>query len=124
MALAERMRAVVTGGGSGLGRAICLEVARRGGSVLVSDLQRDGADETARLVRAAGARAEVMLCDVGKLDEVVALADRADDVLGGVDLVVNNAGVAVGGMVGEIPMENWQWIMAVNLWGVIHGCHV
>ena len=65
-----------------------------------------------------------MRCDVARVEEVEALAAAAERALGGVDLVINNAGVAVGGLVGEVPLDDWRWIMGVNLWGVIYGCHV
>jgi NAD(P)-dependent dehydrogenase (short-subunit alcohol dehydrogenase family) len=118
------LRAVVTGGGSGLGRALSLELGRRGARVLVSDVSLEGAEETARQVRALGVDAHAFRCDVSKLDEVEALAKEADARLGGADFLANNAGVAVGGRVGETPVEDWRWIMDVNLWGVIYGCHV
>jgi NAD(P)-dependent dehydrogenase (short-subunit alcohol dehydrogenase family) len=118
------LRAVVTGGGSGLGRALCVELARRGARLLVADVNVAGAEETAELVRSAGGEVHVFRCDVAKLEEVEALAREADTRLGGADFVANNAGVAVGGLVGETPIEDWRWIMDINLWGVIHGCHV
>jgi NAD(P)-dependent dehydrogenase (short-subunit alcohol dehydrogenase family) len=115
------VRAVVTGAGGGLGRAFAVELGARGAKVLVSDVDRPAAEETARLV---GARAHAVQCDVSKLADVEALAKDADRLLGGVDLVVNNAGVAVGGRVGEVPMADWEWIVGINMWGVVYGCHV
>ena len=122
MAFPKDLRAVVTGGGSGLGRAFCLEVARRGGRVVVSDVDLEGAEGTARQVRDAGAEAFVVECDVRDPEAVDALAGKADELLGGTDLLCNNAGVAVGGPFNEIPLEDWRWIMDINLWGVIYGC--
>ena len=115
------VRAVVTGAGSGLGRAFAVELGKRGARLVVSDIDRAAAEETARLV---GASAHAMACDVAKLADVEAVAREADRVLGGVDLVVNNAGVAVAGRVGEVAIDDWQWIVGINMWGVIYGCHV
>jgi NAD(P)-dependent dehydrogenase (short-subunit alcohol dehydrogenase family) len=116
--------AVVTGAGSGLGRAISLELAKRGWRVVVSDLREDGVRETAALVRErGGVDVHVATCDVARYEEVEALAKLADDRLGSTDLLVNNAGVAAGGHVGDVPLEDWRWVLDVNLWGVIHGCH-
>ena len=122
MAFPRSPRAVVTGAGSGLGRAFCLELAARGGHVLASDVDEDAARATAE--RCAGGRVHAVRCDVAKLADVEALADAADERLGGVDLVINNAGVAVSGRIGEISIADWQWLLGINLMGVIHGCHV
>jgi NAD(P)-dependent dehydrogenase (short-subunit alcohol dehydrogenase family) len=119
--LPSRPRVVVTGAGGGLGRALCHELARRGARIVASDLVLADAQAT---VARLGAEAWAVRCDVGKLDEVEALAAAADAHLGGVDLVINNAGVAVVGRVGEVPLDDWRWIIDINLWGVIHGCHV
>src|SRR5262245_6916164 len=112
MGLPSSPRAVVTGAGSGLGRAFSVALGRRRGTVLVTDIQLEGAEETARLVREAGGRAEVALCDVSKKDEVYALPDVARERIGGADLVVNNAGVAVSGPIAEIPLADWDWMMS------------
>jgi NAD(P)-dependent dehydrogenase (short-subunit alcohol dehydrogenase family) len=117
----ENARAVVTGAGSGLGRALVQELVSRRARVIAADVDETGARETARQ---AGGEVHVMRCDVSSLEQVSALADEADRRLGGVDLVINNAGVAVGGAVGDVPVEDWRWILGVNLWGPIYGCHV
>ncbi len=116
-------KAVVTGAGSGLGRALALELGARGGEVVISDIDEAGLAETRRLAEAAGRRVHVEPCDVARADDVERLRDRALSHMGGVDFVANNAGVAVGGAVGGVPLADWHWIMGVNLWGVIHGCH-
>jgi len=116
-------RAVVTGAASGLGRALCLALATRRANIVVSDIDLTGAEETAQLVVRLGGSARTQRCDVSKADEVEELARFADRELGGTDLLVNNAGVAVGGPVGEVPLEDWAWALNINLWGVIHGCH-
>ncbi len=74
-------------------------------------------------MRAAGGEAVAQRCDVAVAEEVEGLAAAIERAYGGVDVVVNNAGVGVGGAVGRVPLEDWRWIMGVNLWGVIYGCH-
>ncbi len=117
------MRAVVTGAGGGLGRAFCLELARRGARIIASDNRADAAEETATMLRSSGAEAHAFTCDVARAAEVELLAVEADERFGGTDLLINNAGVAVSGAVGEVSLDDWAWIMGINLWGVIHGCH-
>jgi len=115
-------RVVVTGAGSGLGRAFCDALARPGAHVIVSDIDPKGAEETAARVRAAGAQATVQLCDVRDHQAIEDLSALADDVMGGTDLVINNAGVGVAGPIGQVSLEDWRWVMDINLWGVIYGC--
>ncbi len=124
MSIASRPRTDVTGAASGLGRAFCLELAKRGARIVVGDRDLPGAEQTAEQVRALGAEAVAVSSDVSRLEEVEALAAEAEERFGGVDLVINNAGVAVAGMTGEVPMQDWEWILKINLWGVIYGCHV
>ena len=119
MSLTKNPRAVVTGAGSGLGRAFCSVLASRGARVVAADINFDNVKETA-----SRTGAHPVACDVANVDDVARLADEAERLLGGVDLVINNAGVAVAGRMGEVSLEDWRWIFGVNLWGVIHGCHV
>ncbi|HVY48567.1 MAG TPA: SDR family NAD(P)-dependent oxidoreductase [Minicystis sp.] len=124
MSLPPNVRAVVTGAGSGIGRAFAVELGRRKGSVLCADLNVETAEETARLVEGAGGVGLAVRADVAKIEDVEHVAADADARLGGVDLVINNAGVAVGGLVGDVSLEDWRWLMGINLWGVVYGCHV
>ncbi|GAC1541304.1 MAG: SDR family NAD(P)-dependent oxidoreductase [Polyangiales bacterium] len=124
MRLPKEPRVVVTGAGSGFGRALCLEVARRGARILASDVNVANAEETCRLAKEAGAHdARALRCDVTQAEQVEALAAAADEAWGGTDLVANNAGVGSGGRVGEVSLEDWKWTIDVDLWGVIYGCH-
>ncbi len=126
MSKLEGARAVVTGAGSGLGRALCLELARRGARVLATDIDLASAEQTVRDMApaAAGPGHFARACDVAQRAEVLAMATAADERFGGVDLIVNNAGVAVAGEPGTLSEADWTWIVGVNLWGVVHGCEV
>ncbi|MGQ0508279.1 MAG: SDR family NAD(P)-dependent oxidoreductase [Myxococcaceae bacterium] len=123
MRLPEQPRAFISGGGSGLGRAIALELARRQARVLVADISAAAAEKVAEEIRAAGGESHPIACDVTKPEQVESAAREMEQIFGGVDLVVNNAGVAAGGPVGEFSLKDWEWIVAVNFWGVLYGCH-
>lgn len=123
MALPQRPRAVITGASSGLGRALAVELARRQADILMADIDEKGAGETARLVEQAGGRASFTSCDVRDRAAVAGLLTAADKALGGVDVLINNAGVSVGGLVGDVPLDDWAWVIDINLFGVIYGCH-
>ncbi len=120
MGIVNHPRAVVTGAGSGLGRAFCTVLSKRGARLIAADINLDAARQTAALCSDAHAVA----CDVAKLDDVERLGAETDRLLGGVDLVINNAGVAVAGRMGEVKLDDWHWVVSINLFGVIHGCHV
>jgi NAD(P)-dependent dehydrogenase (short-subunit alcohol dehydrogenase family) len=118
--------AVVTGAASGIGQAMAVELAARGGRVVCSDIDLVGAQRTVEAIQDAGGAAVAVACDVSRLDEVSRLALEAQVWFDGPPtLVVNNAGVGAGGrVVGDFPMDDWQWTLGINLWGPIHGCHV
>lgn len=118
--------AVVTGAGSGIGQAFALQIAKRGGEVVCADINLITAQKTADTINAAGGKAFAVQCDVTDLTQVENLAVQAEKLLNApIDLVINNAGVGAGGhRIGDISMDDWKWVMNVNLWGVIHGCHV
>jgi NAD(P)-dependent dehydrogenase (short-subunit alcohol dehydrogenase family) len=119
-------RAVVTGAGSGIGRAFATELARRGGHVVCADIDEVAAKETVRLIEVAGGEALAVRCDVSVESQVWDLAEVAEDWFGQPpSLVVNNAGIGAGGrVVGETSLADWRSTIGVNMWGVVHGCHV
>ncbi|CDO89642.1 short-chain dehydrogenase [Mycobacterium triplex] len=118
--------AVVTGAGSGIGAAFAIELGRRQGTILCSDIDEAAAQRTAAAIAELGADAMAMRCDVSRIDDVRALADQAQSFFGAAPtLVINNAGVGAGGAgIGDVPLDDWVWTLGVNLWGPIHGCHV
>ena len=125
IAPSQQAYAVVTGAGSGIGRSFAMELARRGGTVVCADIHLETAQETVDLIQSlTSSNAYAVQCDVGLKEDVKALAEQAEQLLGHpVTLLINNAGVGLGGKFDEVSLEDWQWCMHVNLWGVIHGCH-
>ena len=116
--------AVVTGAGSGIGRSFALELAKRGGTVVCSDIDLDAAKETVALIEELGAKAFAVKCDVGNAKQVEKLAEQAEQLMQHpTTLVINNAGVGLGGKFDEMTLDDWKWVANVNLWGVVHGCH-
>ena len=113
--------AVVTGGGSGIGRAVATQLADAGMHVVVADIQHDALDGTVADLLAAGHRAIGVRTDVSDGESVEALARAAVDEFGAVHVLHNNAGVGVGGPIWAHTERDWQWVLGVNLWGVIHG---
>ena len=117
--------AVVTGAGSGIGRSFALELARRGGTVVCADINLSAAEQTVAMLQTQYQTAAFAVqCDVGCAEQVQTLAEQAEQLMGHpTTLLINNAGVGLGGKFDELSLEDWQWCMQVNLWGVIHGCH-
>ena len=115
--------AVITGGASGIGRAVAERLATEGVRLVLADIEEPVLAETAGALAAAGAEVIGVPTDVSKVDDVRALAARTLDEFGAVHIVCNNAGVASRSVI-DISIEQWEWIIGVNLWGVIYGCHV
>jgi NAD(P)-dependent dehydrogenase (short-subunit alcohol dehydrogenase family) len=113
--------AVVTGAASGIGYALCEAFARQGMRVAMGDVAPDRLDDAARTLEEAGA--EVLACptDVTRWADVEDLAAQTVDRFGAVQVLCNNAGVQQDGYTWEFTLDEWQWILGVNLWGVIHG---
>jgi NAD(P)-dependent dehydrogenase (short-subunit alcohol dehydrogenase family) len=118
----EGRTAVVTGGGSGIGRATCVALAERGCSVAVVDIGTDGAEATAELVRAIGRNATVHLADVRDPARMDAVADEVVEAHGACHILVNNAGVTAAGEFEAESLEDLHWMVDINVWGVVHGC--
>jgi NAD(P)-dependent dehydrogenase (short-subunit alcohol dehydrogenase family) len=117
----EGRGAVITGGASGIGFATAAEFTRRGARVVLADIDQTALDAAVEQLRAGGAEAHGVLCDVTKLDAVEHLADESFSLLGGVNLVFNNAGIAYAGPVADVTHGDWRWVIDVDLWGPIHG---
>lgn len=113
--------AVVTGGASGIGRAMALALAREGARVVVADVDVRGMDDVVREIGARGGEAVAVRTDVSDRAQVEALATHAFEVFGGVHVLCNNAGVVTHGGLEAATHRDWQWVLGVNLWGVIHG---
>jgi NAD(P)-dependent dehydrogenase (short-subunit alcohol dehydrogenase family) len=116
--------AVVTGGASGIGRAMAECFAASGMKLVLADIERGPLDEAVARLRASGAEAIGVPTDVTRAAEVRALADRALEAFGAVHVVCNNAGVAPMGKLLETSLEDWRWVVEVNLMGVVHGVAV
>ena len=112
---------VITGGASGIGRALADRFAAEGSKIVLADIEAKALEEAAAELRAGGATVLAVPTDVSKPEQVQALCDRTLAEFGRVDVVCNNAGVAVSGPTWEHSLEDWQWVLGVNLWGVIHG---
>jgi NAD(P)-dependent dehydrogenase (short-subunit alcohol dehydrogenase family) len=115
--------AVVTGGGSGIGRALALELAGAGANVVVTDRIRERVDEVVAQVRSRGVKAGGFLVDHSKREEVRAFAEAFFSEWEAVDVLCCNAGVGHGGRIEEIPLEDWEWVLDINLWGPIYMVH-
>ena len=115
---------VVTGAGSGIGRAISLQLAAQGAKLALSDINLPNVEETARLASEAGAR-EVYTyeLDVADKDAVFHSAETVAEHFGGVNFVMNNAGVAISKNVLEMPLSDFEWLMGINFWGVVYGTY-
>lgn len=120
----QQAYAVVTGAGSGIGQSFAMELGKRGGTVVCADINLAAAEKTVSLLAELGAKGFAIACDVGQAEQVAELAEQAEQLMQHpVTLVINNAGVGLGGKFDELSLEDWQWVTNVNLWGVIHGCH-
>jgi NAD(P)-dependent dehydrogenase (short-subunit alcohol dehydrogenase family) len=117
------MRVVVTGAGSGIGRATALRYAAGGAEVLCVDIDGERAEATAADCRErGGAGSGAAVCDVADAGAVHELAGTVEEDAGPVDVLVNNAGVGIAGPFLEAGVEDWDWLMGINLDGVAYGC--
>jgi len=113
--------AVITGAGSGLGAAMAQRFADAGWRIVVTDRSEERARKVTEALPGTGHAARGL--DVTECDHWQSLVEFVDSEFGRIDLLVNNAGVATGGMLGETPLEDWQWVLDINLMGVVRGCH-
>ena len=114
--------AVVTGAASGIGRAVSERLAEKGCTLALVDVNEAGLRETAESISSRGQRAEVFVTDVSDRARMEQLPGEVLDAFGAAHILVNNAGVSVGATFAEQSFEDLDWIVGINLWGVIHGC--
>lgn len=113
---------VITGAGSGIGRQLAFECARRGARLLLADIDQSGLDETCTEARALCAEVESRQVDTGSETSIAALAAAAQDTFGAIDVLINNAGVGLVAPVAGLDSGDAHWLMNINFWGVVHGC--
>lgn len=119
----SKKRAFITGGGGGLGRALALALAKDGWTIGITDLKQEALDESKKLIEAAGGKALTYAFDVSNRPAYKAAFDSYISAVSGLDLLINNAGVGDGGLVGEYALESWEWITGINQMAVIYGSH-
>lgn len=119
MELAETV-AVITGGGSGIGRSLGLAMAREGADIVIAELDMDAAERVADAVRATGRRAMAVRCDVAQEADIAALVARTIAEFGRVDLFISNAGVILSGPVEAFTDADWRWIMEINFYAHVY----
>ncbi|WNG47767.1 SDR family oxidoreductase [Archangium minus] len=117
-------RIFITGGASGLGRAIALRFGRAGWRVCIADVNDTRGAETLQALAPLTSHTHYLRCDVTREEELTAASEWLTANWGGVDVVVNNAGVAQAGGIEDVPLSDWQWIVDINLLGVVRGCKV
>ncbi len=118
----DRKRVLITGAGSGLGRALAFRFAENGWRVACADIRLDRARDSVRLITEFGVGAMALKVDVGDDASVEAMHDEILAAWDGVDVVVNNAGVAAAGPVAQAALDDWRWTLNINLMGVVRGC--
>jgi NAD(P)-dependent dehydrogenase (short-subunit alcohol dehydrogenase family) len=110
--------ATITGAGSGIGRACAIEFAKEGATVIVADINRDGAEETVRLIRSDNGKAFAFQTDVSKPDSVIMLMDYTIGTFSKIDVLLNNAAIQVNKTIEETTFEEWNMQLSVNLGGI------
>jgi NAD(P)-dependent dehydrogenase (short-subunit alcohol dehydrogenase family) len=113
--------AIVTGGASGIGRALCNEMGRRGTTVIVADINIEGAQQVASSITATGGQGHPVHLDICQPEDIKKLIDETVSGHGRLDYTFNNAGIGIAGEVRDMNLQHWQRILDVNLWGVIYG---
>ena len=113
--------AVVTGAASGIGRAMAERFAAEGMKVVLADVEQEALSRAESELKAKGATVAVKRTDVSRGEDVEALAGFTIDTFGAVHVLCNNAGVGMGGVIWQNTVRDWEWVLGVNLWGVIHG---
>jgi NAD(P)-dependent dehydrogenase (short-subunit alcohol dehydrogenase family) len=115
--------AVITGAASGIGRATCLRLAARGCAIAAADIDVAGLEALEKTLRDGGTPVSTHRVDVSSSTEMEFFAGEVEDVHGGAHILVNNAGVVIAGTFQEQRLEDLEWLVGINYWGVVYGCH-
>ncbi len=115
--------ALVTGAASGIGRATSLRFAQEQADLVIADVNEEGLRDTAKQIRALGRKALSVRTDISQRDDVEKLCLQAMDEYGGVDILMNNAGVALYAEIIDTDLSDWEWVIGINLWGAIYALH-
>lgn len=118
----DQKLALITGAGSGIGRAAALRFGELGARLIISDISKENLQATAELLAEKGVSVEQERVDVSDFDDMAQMAERVHKRHGALDILVNNAGVATAGDLLSTPIEDWHWVLGINLMGVVHGC--
>jgi short-subunit dehydrogenase len=113
--------AAITGAGSGIGQALAINLAQEGSDLALSDVDKKGLAETLKMLKAYSVNVTHQILDVSDKDAVYAWANKVVEDHGKVNMIFNNAGVALSGTVESLSIEDYKWIMDINFWGVIYG---
>jgi short-subunit dehydrogenase len=116
----ENKVAAITGAASGIGRMLAIELAKESCHLALADIDKDGLLETERLIGKT-VKVSVHIVDVSKREQVINFAKEAATIHGGIDIIINNAGVAIGDFLETVPIEDFEWLMGINFWGVVYG---
>jgi len=121
MKINSKTVAVLTGAASGIGRALAIRLAAEGAQLAIADVNQAGLDETAGLSARPGVKVSTHIVDVSDRERMQAFVDEVIAEHGRADLVINNAGVALGGTIEQLAIEDIEWLMSINFWGVVYG---
>jgi NAD(P)-dependent dehydrogenase (short-subunit alcohol dehydrogenase family) len=114
--------AIVTGGASGIGKSICIYLARHGAKVIIADRNLEMAKETESVITSGNGFAKAVKIDVSNPQDVESMINNTVNDYGRIDFLFNNAGISINGEFQDVSMDHWKQIFDVNLWGVIYGC--
>ena len=112
----------ITGAASGIGRALALNLAAEGCHLAIADVNEAGLKETAEMAGSSGVRVTTHIVDVAKREQVKRYADETVKAHGAVHIIINNAGVAILETLEDLSYQDFEWLMGINLWGVVYGC--
>lgn len=115
--------AIVTGGASGIGKEICLYLARKGAKVIIADIDTDASNLVAEKIKEIGAVAKVIQTDVARRSDVEKLINETKAEFNKIDLLINNAGIGIDGEFKDMTLDHWRRIIDINLWGVVYGTY-